>query len=406
MMKLPKAVKTALKLLEEAGYEAVVVGGAVRDHLLGLTPNDYDISTNARPEAIKAVFHKFYTLDIGIKHGTVTVFINRKQIEITTYRSESEYRDYRHPERVIFERNLEADLQRRDFTINAICFNREFIDLVGGTEDLEKKLIRAIGSPKERFNEDPLRILRALRFAATLDFQIEPLTRKAMFSEKELLKKVSFERINLELSKLLAGKAAPAILRDYLPIFKIFLPELPEKIDYNLQVFKNVFSLSERLATLMLGLDLKESEEVLRRLKYSKTQVKQVIYLLKNLDLRIVSKETEIGKLLKDNDLKDLKCLINFQIAIRKARAKEIKALEKALTLIEKIDPNKCYRLKDLAVSGRDLLEMGYEEGIGIRLLLDRLLDLVIEGVLNNEKEELLGFLDKNHPPERKPLAK
>lgn len=406
MMKLPKTVKLALQLLEEAGYEAVVVGGAVRDHLLGLTPHDYDISTNARPEEIKAVFNKFHTLDIGIKHGTVTVFINRKQIEITTYRSESDYRDYRHPEKVVFEPNLEADLQRRDFTVNAICYNRKFIDLVGGTEDLEKKLIRAIGSPQERFSEDPLRILRALRFAATLDFQIEPQTKKALFTEKEILKKVSFERINLELSKLLEGKAAVAILRDYLSIFRTFLPELPEKVDFNLSVFEGVSTLTERLAALLLGLDLKESEAVLRRLKYSKNQINQILFLLKNIDIKIVPDEIEIGKQIKDNELKDLIRLVNFQIAIRKAEKKELNALEQALMIIEKMDPNKCYRLKDLAVSGRDLLAMGYEEGIGIRLLLERLLDLVIEGVLKNEKEELLEYLRKNHPQQRKPLAK
>ena len=167
-------------------------------------------------------------------------------------------------------------------------------------------------------------------------------------------------------------------------------------------MFEGVSTLTGRLAALLLGLDLKEAT-VLRRLKYSKNQINQILFLLKNIDIKIVPDEIEIGKQIKDNELKDLIRLVNFQIAIRKAEKKELNALEQALMIMEKMDPNKCYRLKDLAVSGRDLLAMGYEEGIGIRLLLERLLDLVIK-VLKNEKRSI-EYLRKNHPQQRKPLC-
>lgn len=404
-MKLPKAVKLALKLLEDAGYEAVVVGGAVRDYLLGKNPNDYDISTNARPEEVKAVFHKYHTIDIGIKHGTVTVFINRRQIEITTYRSEKNYEDFRHPKEVVFELSLDADLQRRDFTVNAICFNGEIIDKVGGIDDLKAKLIRAIGNPLERFLEDPLRILRALRFAATLNFTIEPETREAIFKEKELLRKVSFERINLELSKLILGAASPKIIKEYYSVFQVFLPELPDNLDLNLCAYQNLNEMTSRLAALLYGREIGIVEEALKRLKFSKNQIQQVLFLLTNKDKKIKADATEIGKLLKEIELTDLIRLVEFQIAIGKAERKEL-GLDKVLALLLKIDPDKCYRLKDLAVSGRDLLKKGYKEGIGIRLLLDRLLDLVIEGTLKNEKEELLQYLEKNYPHDSNFLAK
>lgn len=404
-MKLPKAVKLALKLLEDAGYEAVVVGGAVRDYLLGKNPNDYDISTNARPEEVKAVFHKYHTIDIGIKHGTVTVFINRRQIEITTYRSEKKYEDFRHPKEVVFELSLDADLQRRDFTVNAICFNGEIIDKVGGIDDLKAKLIRAIGNPLERFLEDPLRILRALRFAATLNFTIEPETREAIFKEKELLRKVSFERINLELSKLILGAASPKIIKEYYSVFQVFLPELPDNLDLNLCAYQNLNEMTSRLAALLYGREIGIVEEALKRLKFSKNQIQQVLFLLTNKDKKIKADATEIGKLLKEIELTDLIRLVEFQIAIGKAERKEL-GLDKVLALLLKIDPDKCYRLKDLAVSGRDLLAKGYKEGIGIRLLLDRLLDLVIEGTLKNEKEELLQYLEKNYPHDSNFLAK
>ena len=396
-MKLPKAVKRALKLLEEAGYEAVVVGGAVRDYLLGKTPNDYDISTNARPEEVKEVFKNFHTLDIGIKHGTVTVFIDRRQLEITTYRSERITRISGTKE-VVFETDLDADLGRRDFTVNAICYNRRIIDKVGGIADLQAKLIRAIGDPSVRFREDPLRILRALRFAAVLNFRIESGTRDAIIKEKELLRKVSSERINLEFSKLLLGETAPEIIEEYAAVLRVFLPELPEELALNLKALPKLDGLASRLASLLVGAEPGVAEGTLKRLKYPKNKISQVLFLLANKDREIKPELSEIGKFLKDFESADLLCLLGFQKAFLEAEGRSHN-LDEVLKLAKQIDPGKCYRLKDLAVSGRDLLAMGYPEGAGIRILLDKLLDLVIEGRLKNEKEELLGYLEKNNPP-------
>lgn len=404
-MKLPKAVQLALQLLEEAGYEAVVVGGAVRDYLLGKEASDYDISTNARPEEVKEVFKDYHTLDIGIKHGTVTVFIKGRRIEITTYRSEKDYEDFRHPKEVVFEKSLEADLERRDFTVNAICYNRGLIDKVGGIADLEAGLIRAIGDPVLRFKEDPLRILRALRFAATLDFRIEAGTKAGIFREKELLRKVSNERINLEFSKLLLGSSAPSVLSEYEAVIRVFLPELPADYRNLFFAFREFSELTSRIAALLWGMDPLQAEAALKRLKYSKREVGRVVFLLENKDLTIKADEIEIGKLLKDTELGDLRKLVEMQKAFSVSQA-ETDRLERILSILYNLDPNKCLRLKDLAVSGRDLLAMGYPEGAGIRILLDELLDLVIEGKLDNEKEELLGYLEKKHPPQGKMLAK
>ncbi len=396
MMILPKTISLILKFLENSGYEAVVVGGAVRDYLLGKTPNDYDISTNARPEEIKKVFHRYHTLDIGIKHGTVTVFINSRQVDITTYRSEKDYEDFRHPKEVVFETSLEEDLKRRDFTINAICFNRILIDHVDGIKDLNKKIIRAIGDPKERFSEDPLRILRALRFAAILDFKIEEITRKAIFEEAELLRMVSSERINLELSKLLLGQAAIRVIREYSHVFKVFIPELLSDLDFNLNVLEKVDNLPTKLAAFLYTIPAEVASEILKRLKYSKNQIAGVVFLLENETLILKPDMKEIGKLLKNYDLNDLKMLAKFQIALSFALKKDDSNLKEVLEILNKVDLHKCYRLKDLAVSGRDLLKLGFEEGVKIRILLDKLLDLVIEGSLENEKTELLDYLKKN----------
>jgi tRNA nucleotidyltransferase (CCA-adding enzyme) len=394
-MKLPSSVTQAINLLEAVGYEAVVVGGAVRDHLLGMTPHDYDISTNALPDQIKAVFQNYHTLDIGIKHGTVTVFINHRQIEITTYRSEADYEDFRHPKKIIFEKDLPEDLKRRDFTINAICYNREIIDLVGGVADLEKRIIRAIGSPQDRFTEDPLRILRALRFAATLGFTIEEATKKALFLHADLLLRVSAERINLEFSKLLLGKEAVKVLEDYQEIIRVFIPELKSDLRKNLKMLPMLPSLELRLAALLLDTDY---QKILKRLKYSNLQSKSISFYLDNLELPLEADRVSLLRLLKDNQIGDLVNLVLLQIALAAAEERDpedLKTVRQMLLFIEK--EKSVLRLRDLAVSGRDLLALGFKQGIGIRLLLDKILDLVIEGKLANNKAEIEKYLSENY---------
>ena len=227
-MDMPKNVDTAIGLLQSAGFEAYAVGGCVRDTLLGKTPNDWDITSSASPEEIKAVFADFHCIDTGIKHGTVTVIADGEPLEITTFRLDGEYEDNRHPKSVTFTSVLGEDLGRRDFTVNAMAYSRKTgtVDLFGGRDDLKNGIIRCVGDPDRRFNEDALRILRALRFASTLDFEIEPLTAQSLINNRALLGNISEERIAKELIKLVCGKGARRILTDFAPVLFENLPEL------------------------------------------------------------------------------------------------------------------------------------------------------------------------------------
>ena len=205
ILEIPKNAEIVLHTLENAGYEAYVVGGCVRDSILGRKPDDWDITTSAKPEQVKALFHR--TVDTGLQHGTVTVLMEKEGYEVTTYRVDGEYEDGRHPKEVTFTASLEEDLKRRDFTINAMAYNpsRGLVDLFGGLEDIQGKIIRCVGDPLERFTEDALRIMRAVRFSAQLGFTIEDETRKALGVLAPNLKHVSAERIQVELVKLLVS---------------------------------------------------------------------------------------------------------------------------------------------------------------------------------------------------------
>lgn len=227
-MDMPKNVDIAINLLQSAGFEAYAVGGCVRDSLLGKTPNDWDITTSAKPEDMKSVFADFHCIDTGIKHGTVTVVIDGEPLEITTFRLDGEYEDNRHPKSVTFTSNLGADLGRRDFTVNAMAYSKKTgtVDLFGGQNDLKNKIIRCVGDPDRRFNEDALRILRALRFASALDFEIEEKTAQSLLKNRALLGNISEERIAKELLKLVCGKGAKRILTDFAPVLFEILPEL------------------------------------------------------------------------------------------------------------------------------------------------------------------------------------
>ena len=225
-IELPEKVHKIITTLQMNGYEAYAVGGCVRDSMLGRTPGDWDITTSAKPEEIKALFHR--TFDTGIEHGTVTVLLDHEGFEVTTYRIDGEYEDSRHPKEVVFTRNLREDLLRRDFTINAMAYNEKegLVDIFGGTEDLNSGIIRCVGTAKERFREDALRILRGVRFAAQLDFKIEDTTREAMRELAPTLRQISAERIQAEFVKMLVSDH-PELLRTAweLGITGQFLPE-------------------------------------------------------------------------------------------------------------------------------------------------------------------------------------
>ena len=227
-MELPAQVYLALSLLKGNGYESYIVGGCVRDSILGKTPNDYDITTNALPHQVKEVFENYKIIETGLKHGTVTVLIEGMPLEITTYRIDGVYKDHRRPENVTFTNSLQSDLSRRDFTINAMAYSPEngLADFFGGKKDLRNSIIACVGDAEHRFDEDGLRILRALRFASVMDFNIEEETSKAIFLKKELLKNIAYERISAEFSKLICGPGAEHIFREYVEVLGVFLPEL------------------------------------------------------------------------------------------------------------------------------------------------------------------------------------
>ena len=225
---LSEGAKKVIEMLEEAGYEAFAVGGCVRDSLLGKKPFDFDVTTSASPEEMKEVFRNEHVIETGIKHGTLTVLINKEPVETTSFRVEKGYSDNRRPEKVEFVRSLSEDLSRRDFTINALAYNEKtgIVDLFGGISDLEHGTVRCVGNPDKRFNEDALRIMRALRFASVLGFEIEEETAASIKRNCGLLNNISSERISSELSKLLCGKNAAKILLEHPEPFFVIIPEL------------------------------------------------------------------------------------------------------------------------------------------------------------------------------------
>lgn len=229
MMKLPPQVNTAFEMLEAAGYEAYLVGGAVRDYVRDNSPaKDWDITTNALPEQVEEIFTGYHLIETGLKHGTVTVVIDQEPLEITTYRVDGDYSDHRHPDSVSFTRSLKDDLERRDFTMNALAYNPRIgvVDFVGGKADIAGDLVRCVGDPDRRFQEDGLRMLRALRFASVYGMTIEAATAAAIHRNKHLLKGIAAERILVELTKMLCAQGAAGVLRDFADVLAVPIPEL------------------------------------------------------------------------------------------------------------------------------------------------------------------------------------
>ena len=225
---LPPPVIKVINELESCGFSGYIVGGCVRDYLLGKTPMDFDMTTDASPKEVMECFKNHRVIETGIAHGTVTVVLDGLPIEITTHRTESDYSDKRHPDTVTFSKNISDDLSRRDFTMNAMAYHPRhgLIDLYGGAKDIKDKVIRCVGDPNQRLNEDALRILRGLRFASDLGFEIEENTRLAIFDYRELLKLISVERINVELTRLLCGKNAKVVLLNWVAVIGVMIPEL------------------------------------------------------------------------------------------------------------------------------------------------------------------------------------
>lgn len=433
-MDMPKNVDIAINLLQSAGFEAYAVGGCVRDSLLGKTPNDWDITTSAKPENMKSVFADFHCIDTGIKHGTVTVVIDGEPLEITTFRLDGEYEDNRHPKSVTFTSNLGADLGRRDFTVNAMAYSKKTgtVDLFGGQNDLKNGIIRCVGDPDRRFNEDALRILRALRFASALDFEIEEKTAQSLLKNRALLGNISEERIAKELLKLVCGKGAKRILTDFAPVLFEILPELQpiyknshDNPHHCYDIYEHTLIAVESIdpePTLRFAMLLHDcgkpavkkfdengvahfyghqrisaeiSAQILARLKVSNKFRDEILFLVSNHDRWELYENTEkmpryLSKFGLDgvlNLLKVMRADVLAQSPEYRYRLDQIADAEETAKNLAAQKP--CLSLSELQINGRTLMDIGIPQGRKLGAVLAQLLDEVIDGVTKNTQEAL-----------------
>ena len=379
-VKLSEKAKLIIDQLRNDGYQAFAVGGAVRDSLMGREADDFDITTSAKPEQTKNTFSSFPVIETGIKHGTVTVLIENTPFEITTFRSEFGFSDSRHPDSVSFVTDIKEDLARRDFTMNAIAFSPYdgMVDPFFGYSDIQNKIIRTVGDPHQRFTEDALRILRALRFSAVLGFRIEENTRKAIFSLAENLKFVSAERIYVELKKLICGINAQAVINEYLPVLKAILPI---NGDYS-NVHKLPKDHSMRFYCLF-GASYKEALSILRADNKVKS-VCNIISAAKPLPTNENALKLYISALGREN--------AETVITYRKAMYDEDKD-GIAESILNSGTP---LFLTDLQIDGNDLTDLGIN-GKEIGETLKRLLVSAINGEVANDKNALIEHLKNNN---------
>ena len=384
-MILPYGVEFIINRLESRGYCANVVGGSVRDFLRGVMPHDYDITTDASPEEMKAVFSDVKTIETGIKHGTLTVLVDSVPYEVTTYRLDGEYSDNRHPDNVVFTKNLSDDLSRRDFTMNAIAYNKRdgITDVFGGCDDISKRVIRAVGEPERRFSEDALRILRALRFASVLNFEIEPLTAKAIFRKKELLRGVSAERIMEEWKKLISGVAAHRILSQFSSVIEVFLPELAPFSLPDTSLFESASPLIREAGLFYINsISAENYSSAMMRLKSDNKRrlfVKDVISFADE----DVSTDEKLNLLLIKCGKDCLKGVLELKCMLKECNDSRIIALNNL------INSGCVYQVSHLDVRGNDIISLGIS-GKDVGACLDALLISVVRGKTKNQKSDLL----------------
>lgn len=437
-IQIPEKVNKIIHTLQEHGYEAYAVGGCVRDSFLGREPMDWDITTSAMPEETKALFP--HTFDTGIEHGTITVLLDHEGFEVTTYRVDGKYEDSRHPKEVIFVRNLKEDLLRRDFTINAMAYNEKegLVDIFGGMDDLKAGIIRCVGNAQARFSEDALRILRGIRFAAQLGFELEDETREGMRLLAPTLRKISAERIQVELVKTLTS-SRPDLLREAwkLGITKEFLPEFDLAMETTQETVHHMYTVGEHILHTLLevrpdrilrltmllhdigkpyrktmdadgvahfkGHPEKSSElanEILHRLKFDNDTIRKVTKLVRYHDHRMPVTPAhvrravhEIGEDLFPLYLEVRRADVSAQSMYqREEKIADIDGVEKLYHEI--MESNECVSLKMLAVTGKDLIAAGMKPGKEIGQMLEHFLDLVLEHPELNQKEELLKRIE------------
>lgn len=375
-LNIPDYVKKVVHTLNENGFEAFVVGGAVRDALLGQNPDDWDVTTNSMAEQVKGCFDRHF--DTGIRHGTITVLMDKKPVEVTTYRIDGEYKDNRRPETVDFTRDIKEDLKRRDFTINAMAYNNRvgLVDLYGGEEDLENKIIRCVGQADTRFNEDALRILRAIRFAARLGFTIEEETFKSIKRNRYLLKNISAERIQAEVVKMLETSDDLHLLFES-GVAEVILPEVNfNNINLNVPCDREL-----KLAALLYNVD--DAKEFFSRLKFDNNTRHNVLKILECSREGTGNTDYEVKKMLNRYG----ENLFEKTLALLKCYGKDVSYSEEIFNRV-KTEP---YLLKHLAVTGNDIMQIG-TNGKEIGRVMNGLLDAVMQNPELNSREKLLEF--------------
>ena len=438
-IQLPEKVNQIIHTLQEHGYEAYAVGGCVRDSVLGRVPDDWDITTSATPQETKALFPR--TFDTGIEHGTITVLIEKDAFEVTTYRVDGKYEDSRHPSEVTFTRCLQEDLLRRDFTINAMAYNEKegLVDIFGGMEDLQNKMIRCVGNARARFGEDALRILRAVRFAAQLGFEIEEETQKGITELAPSLANISAERIQVELVKMLISPNPKLLRTAYeLGIMKVIMPEFDEMMkttqetkhhkytvgEHTIKAIENIRADKVLRLTMLLHdvakprmktmdekgaahfkkhdiVGTEMAKQILRRLKFDNDTMNKVVKLVQYHDYRMPAEAKNVRRAM--NKIGEELFLYFLEVQEADALAQSEYMLEEKLQNIKEIRMcyeeivarQECVSLKTLAITGSDLIESGMKPGKEIGVILNKLLEIVIENPEYNEKETLLKIKDQ-----------
>ena len=437
-MFLPQNIKKCVDALENAGFSAYAVGGCVRDACLGLVPHDYDLCTSALPEETEQVFSDYRLILAGKKHGTVTVIMDAEPVEITTFRTEGGYQDNRHPDWVKFVPNIEEDLSRRDFTVNAMAYSptRGYADPFGGREDLKNGILRAVGDPVQRFQEDSLRILRGIRFASRFKMKLDPKTEDAMHSQSHLMENLARERVFEELCKLLPGLTAEELCR-FAPVLSAVIPELQPLIGFDQRSPHHAYDLLTHVAHVVEAVpgDLalrwaallhdvgkiptftqdetgrghfyghapksaEMADTILHRLKAPTALREQVVLLIGKHMTRLEPEKKLLRRQLSRlgwETVEQLLCLQEADMASKgTGESEERRIFGEIRAVLEEIRAeNACLTMKDLAVNGHDMMALGLK-GKAIGAALNTLFEQVLEENLPNEKEMLLTFIKQN----------
>ena len=434
--KIPKSARCVMEELNQHGHQAYLVGGCVRDLLMGREPHDWDICTSARPKQIKECFSKYRLIETGLKHGTLTVVAEGQSYEVTTFRIDGVYRDGRHPEKVSFTSELKEDLARRDFTMNAIAMNRagEFFDPYGGCEDIKARIIRCVGDPVKRFDEDGLRLLRAIRFSSVLDFELSPNTVDAIHNCREKLRNISVERIMMELTKLMAGEKPGEKLKDFHDILTVFWPEIIPCVGFEQRNPYHLFDIWThtlvsvdrtdtndfivRLALLLHDIGKPScftidemgkghfhghpavsaamADKMLRRLKFDTVTREEVVQLITYHDTVIIPEMKYVRRWLNRLGVQQLNRLLSVMLGDALAHnpallGDRVERIEKIRRLVKEIQESQmCCSVKELKLNGRDVLAAGIPQGPEVGQILTKVLNRVLDGELDNKREILL----------------